>query len=171
MREQADGAEPPSSRPAPAALRDLARGGIAVASSIHAPSPDTFALFDRVLILQRGRAVYFGENGEGEARCGETSRSFGCAAGSGHTTLQSFYALHIFNGRQPIRLPSLLPCRRGVQPLLFGAVPGAAPHATLGGHRRLHVGAGGGGQWAELSSLSRLLQALYHLKPNKMYVF
>ena len=50
----------------PAALRDLARGGIAVASSIHAPSPDTFALFDRVLILQRGRAVYFGENGEGE---------------------------------------------------------------------------------------------------------
>lgn len=35
-----------------------------MASSIHAPSPDTFALFDRVLILQRGRAVYFGENGE-----------------------------------------------------------------------------------------------------------
>lgn len=49
--------------PARAALRDLARSGIAVASSIHAPSPDTFALFDRVLILQRGRAVYFGENG------------------------------------------------------------------------------------------------------------
>lgn len=52
---------PPPHRPA--ALRDLARGGIAVASSIHAPSPDTFALFDRVLILQRGRAVYFGDNG------------------------------------------------------------------------------------------------------------
>ncbi|PRW55890.1 P-loop containing nucleoside triphosphate hydrolase [Chlorella sorokiniana] len=50
------------------ALRDLARGGIAVASSIHAPSPDTFALFDRVLILQRGRAVYFGETGEACSR-------------------------------------------------------------------------------------------------------
>ncbi|KAI7843801.1 hypothetical protein COHA_002699 [Chlorella ohadii] len=50
------------------ALRDLARGGIAVASSIHAPSPDTFALFDRVLILQRGRAVYFGDNGEACSR-------------------------------------------------------------------------------------------------------
>ena len=53
---------PPHAFPA-AALRDLARGGIAVASSIHAPSPDTFALFDRVLILQRGRAVNFGDNG------------------------------------------------------------------------------------------------------------
>lgn len=47
-----------------AALRELAADGIAICGTIHSPPPDTFALFDRVLVLQRGRVVYFGENGE-----------------------------------------------------------------------------------------------------------
>ncbi len=41
----------------------LARGGITVCATIHCPPPHTFALFDRLLVLQRGRVVYFGSNG------------------------------------------------------------------------------------------------------------
>lgn len=36
---------------------------ITVCATIHSPSPQTFALFDKVIILLRGRIVYFGENG------------------------------------------------------------------------------------------------------------
>jgi ABC-type multidrug transport system ATPase subunit len=46
-----------------AALRLLALDGIAVCGTVHSPSPDTFALFDRILVLQKGRVVYFGPNG------------------------------------------------------------------------------------------------------------
>lgn len=137
--------------PARAALRDLARGGIAVASSIHAPSPDTFALFDRVLILQRGRAVYFGENGgEGwgvDCLAGAWQGAWRGLCATYHARLSACSA-HV---SQPLRThthnlaPSLSCCistllhRRGVPALLCGAVPGAAPHAALGGRRRLHV--------------------------------
>ena len=48
---------------APAALRELALDGIAVCGTVHSTSPDTFALFDRMLVLQKGRVVYFGDNG------------------------------------------------------------------------------------------------------------
>ncbi|EFN56558.1 hypothetical protein CHLNCDRAFT_10394, partial [Chlorella variabilis] len=41
-------------------VKDLAREGISVACTIHSPAPSVFALFDRVLLLQRGRTVYFG---------------------------------------------------------------------------------------------------------------
>ncbi|KAL4457942.1 hypothetical protein ABPG75_012807 [Micractinium tetrahymenae] len=45
-------------------VKDLVRReGIATAASIHSPSPTTFALFDNVLLLQRGATVYFGPNG------------------------------------------------------------------------------------------------------------
>ncbi|KAK9845354.1 hypothetical protein WJX81_004187 [Elliptochloris bilobata] len=43
--------------------QSLARGGITVCATIHCPPPHTFALFDRLLVLQRGRMVYFGANG------------------------------------------------------------------------------------------------------------
>ena len=43
--------------------QSLARGGITVCATIHCPPPHTFALFDRLLVLQRGRVVYFGSNG------------------------------------------------------------------------------------------------------------
>jgi len=36
---------------------------ITVCATIHSPSPQTFALFDKVIILLRGRIVYFGNNG------------------------------------------------------------------------------------------------------------
>ncbi|KAL4426977.1 hypothetical protein ABPG77_009538 [Micractinium sp. CCAP 211/92] len=39
------------------------REGIATAASIHSPSPTTFALFDSILLLQRGATVYLGPNG------------------------------------------------------------------------------------------------------------
>ncbi|EFN51554.1 hypothetical protein CHLNCDRAFT_14864, partial [Chlorella variabilis] len=42
------------------ALRELALDGIAVCGTVHSTSPDTFALFDRMLVLQKGRVVYFG---------------------------------------------------------------------------------------------------------------
>ncbi|CAL8472002.1 g11544 [Coccomyxa elongata] len=36
---------------------------ITVCATIHSPSPQTFNLFDKVIILLRGRIVYFGDNG------------------------------------------------------------------------------------------------------------
>ena len=38
-------------------------GSITVCATIHSPSPQTFSLFGRVIILLRGRMVYFGDNG------------------------------------------------------------------------------------------------------------
>ena len=35
---------------------------ITVCATIHSPSPQTFALFDRLIILLRGRIDYFGAN-------------------------------------------------------------------------------------------------------------
>ena len=37
---------------------------ITVCATIHSPSPQTFDLFDKVIILLSGRIVYFGNNGE-----------------------------------------------------------------------------------------------------------
>ncbi len=45
-------------------VKGLITDGITIAATIHSPTPRTFDLFDRVLILQRGRIVYFGENGQ-----------------------------------------------------------------------------------------------------------
>ncbi|KAL4431069.1 hypothetical protein ABPG75_006325 [Micractinium tetrahymenae] len=45
------------------ALRTLAASGISLLSTIHSPPPDTFSLFHRCLVLQKGRVVYFGDNG------------------------------------------------------------------------------------------------------------
>ncbi len=42
------------------ALRGLARTGCTVVCTLHQPSSVVFALTDRLLLLQRGRAVYFG---------------------------------------------------------------------------------------------------------------
>ena len=36
---------------------------ITVCATIHSPSPQTFDLFDKVIILLAGRIVYFGNNG------------------------------------------------------------------------------------------------------------
>ncbi len=47
--------------------RGLAREGMTVVATIHCPPPHTFALFDRLLVLQRGRAAYFGANGPSAA--------------------------------------------------------------------------------------------------------
>ena len=45
-------------------VKGLVTSGMTIAATIHSPTPRTFDLFDRVLILQRGRIVYFGDNGE-----------------------------------------------------------------------------------------------------------
>lgn len=39
------------------------RGGITICATIHSPSPYTLGLFDRLLMLLRGRTIYFGNNG------------------------------------------------------------------------------------------------------------
>jgi ABC-type multidrug transport system ATPase subunit len=36
---------------------------ITVCATIHSPSPQTFNLFDKIIILLSGRIVYFGDNG------------------------------------------------------------------------------------------------------------
>ena len=45
-------------------VRTLLARGITICATIHCPPPHTFTLFDRALILQRGRVAYFGPNGQ-----------------------------------------------------------------------------------------------------------
>ncbi|GAB4818157.1 hypothetical protein N2152v2_005203 [Parachlorella kessleri] len=45
-------------------VKRLAGMGITLVSSIHSPTPFCFDLFDRVLLLLRGSAIYFGPNGK-----------------------------------------------------------------------------------------------------------
>lgn len=42
-------------------LRNIARDGRTVISSIHQPSSEVFALFDNLFLLSSGEVVYFGE--------------------------------------------------------------------------------------------------------------
>ena len=42
-------------------LRNIARDGRTVVSSIHQPSSEVFALFDELFLLSGGETVYFGE--------------------------------------------------------------------------------------------------------------
>ena len=44
-------------------VKSLATHGITVCATIHSPTPYTFGLFDRLLLLLRGQVAYFGENG------------------------------------------------------------------------------------------------------------
>ena len=44
-------------------VKSLAGHGITVCATIHSPTPFTFNLFDRLLLLLKGRVVYFGPNG------------------------------------------------------------------------------------------------------------
>jgi len=43
------------------ALRNIARDGRTVISSVHQPSSEVFALFDDLFLLSSGESVYFGE--------------------------------------------------------------------------------------------------------------
>ena len=45
-------------------VKDLARSGITICSTIHSPTPFCFALFDRVLILLHGILAYDGGSGK-----------------------------------------------------------------------------------------------------------
>ena len=45
-------------------VKSLASHGITICATIHSPTPYTFNLFDRLLLLLKGRVVYFGPNGE-----------------------------------------------------------------------------------------------------------
>ncbi|PRW20409.1 P-loop containing nucleoside triphosphate hydrolase [Chlorella sorokiniana] len=45
-------------------VKSLASHGITVCATIHSPTPYTFNLFDRLLLLLKGRVVYFGPNGK-----------------------------------------------------------------------------------------------------------
>jgi energy-coupling factor transporter ATP-binding protein EcfA2 len=44
-------------------VKGLAEGGTTICATIHSPSAATFALFDRVLLLVRGRVAFFGPQG------------------------------------------------------------------------------------------------------------
>ena len=39
------------------------RGGVTICATIHSPTPYAFSLFDSLMILLRGRVVYFGDRG------------------------------------------------------------------------------------------------------------
>jgi len=45
-------------------VKGIASQGITTVASIHSPPPYTFELFDKLVLLQKGRVVYFGSNGD-----------------------------------------------------------------------------------------------------------
>jgi ABC-type multidrug transport system ATPase subunit len=45
-------------------VKSLSTMGITVAATIHSPSSFCFQLFDQLLLLVRGRVVFFGTNGK-----------------------------------------------------------------------------------------------------------
>ena len=67
-------------------VKDLARSGITICSTIHSPTPRCFSLFDHVLILLRGHLVYDGSPGAARLAicdlCGSCQQS---SRASGHT--------------------------------------------------------------------------------------
>lgn len=44
-------------------VKSLADMGITVVATVHSPTPYCFGLFDRMLLLLRGKVAYFGPNG------------------------------------------------------------------------------------------------------------
>ena len=44
-------------------VKSLADHGLTVCATVHSPTPYTFYLFDRLLLLLHGKVAYFGENG------------------------------------------------------------------------------------------------------------
>lgn len=44
-------------------VKGLLREGITICATVHSPTAYTFSLFDRMLLLLRGQAIYFGDNG------------------------------------------------------------------------------------------------------------
>ena len=109
-------------------VKGLVSSGITIAATIHSPTPRTFALFDRVLILQRGHIVYFGDNGDAAKQYFAQSPHFQVlysimsslgtmamlqnAAQSPHCTLY----LSV-----PACLPACLPASSGCTRLMFDA--------------------------------------------------
>ena len=45
------------------AVKGLSESGITICLSLHSPPPRTFRLFDRLLMIQKGRVLYFGPSG------------------------------------------------------------------------------------------------------------
>ena len=45
-------------------VKGLASENVTICATIHSPSPYTFELFDRLMVLVRGETVYFGANGQ-----------------------------------------------------------------------------------------------------------
>ncbi len=47
-----------------ATVKTLAAGGVTICATIHSPTSYAFALFDAVMLLVKGRLVYFGARGK-----------------------------------------------------------------------------------------------------------
>lgn len=45
-------------------MKSIADMGVTVAATIHSPTSFSFSLCDQLLLLTRGRVLYFGPNGE-----------------------------------------------------------------------------------------------------------
>ncbi len=45
-------------------VKSLSRMGITVVSTVHSPTPFCFGLFDQLLMLLRGKVIYFGPTGQ-----------------------------------------------------------------------------------------------------------
>lgn len=43
-------------------VKGLSQQGVTVVATIHSPTATAFAMFDRILMLARGRVCYFGDN-------------------------------------------------------------------------------------------------------------
>lgn len=64
LDEPTSGLDSFSSNETMTVVKSLVKEGVTICATIHSPSPYTFALFDRLLVLVRGECVYHGPNGQ-----------------------------------------------------------------------------------------------------------
>ena len=67
-------------------VKTLTSDGVTICATIHSPTSYCFSLFDSLIMMVKGRVVYFGprgESGSGREGEGEGQRCVGCVCGAG----------------------------------------------------------------------------------------
>ena len=70
-------------------LKSLATSGITVCATIHSPSPYAFAMFDTLLLMLKGRTIYFGKNSGIIPYLQKASSSFSTKLGDLHVASEA----------------------------------------------------------------------------------
>lgn len=123
-------------------VKNLAAKGLTICATIHSPSARTFALFDSLLLLLRGRVTYFGPRGARRRSYQLCILLWAACLGTRNNRLPLAWfqvwqpaVLHLHNYNRP---NARHVCRRGRYQVL------REPAAWRGGRQRGQVSRGGG---------------------------